>query len=383
MSEAGLHGDPAPPRRARAGGLTGWRNRLVAKPWFQSWASRLPFTRRIVRRDGEAMFDIVSGFVQSQVLRTLVELDLLRALRDRPRAVHELTAQTGLPGERMAILLQAGAALGLLKRTRDGRFQLAQKGAALLGVPGLAEMIRHHDVLYRDLADPTAFFRGQTTPELAGFWPYVFGAGAAQDPQTAARYSDLMAQSQGLVAQETLRAIPLTGVSHLMDVGGGTGAFLAAAGALAPGLRMTLFDLPAVAAQARARFDAAGMADRVTIHPGSFRDDPLPAGADAISLVRVLYDHQDSTVTALLRACFDALPPGGRLFVSEPMSGGDRPTRSGDVYFSIYTLAMGTGRTRSQARIAEMMQSIGFNGISTPKSPRPFITTVVFGAKPG
>ncbi|WP_353735716.1 methyltransferase [Okeania sp. SIO2B9] len=61
------------------------------------------------------------------------------------------------------------------------------------------------------------------------------------------------------------------------------------------------------------RFDAHGITDRVSIHAGSFRDDPLPAGADAISLIRVLYDHSDDTVAALLKAVHDRLPDGGRL----------------------------------------------------------------------
>lgn len=362
--------------------MIGWRNRLVARPWFQNWASRLPLTRGIARREGEALFDLVAGFVQSQVLFTLVELDLLRRLRDAPLAPAELARDTGISPDRMEILLQAGAALGVLTRRREGTYQLGQKGAALLGVPGLEDMIRHHDVLYRDMADPVAMFRGETDTELASFWPYVFGAGAAADPEAATRYSNLMAESQGLVAQETLRATSLRSVEHLLDVGGGTGAFLAAAANTAPELRMTLFDLPSVAPQAKERFATAGIAERVRIITGSFRDGPLPAGADCISLIRVLYDHQDDTVAALLARCLAALPPGGRLIVSEPMSGGTRPDRAGDVYFAVYTMAMQTGRVRSQARIAEMLMATGFTSISTPKPARAFVTSVVTAVKP-
>jgi len=121
-------------------------------------------------------------------------------------------------------------------------------------------------------------------------------------------------------------------VTRLMDVGGGTGAFLAAAGARHPSLDLVLFDLPAVVGPARARFAAAGMAGRITILPGSFRDDPIPPGADAISLVRVLYDHADEAVAALLAAVHAALPKGGRLIISEPMSGGDRPDAITDTF---------------------------------------------------
>ena len=77
----------------------------------------------------------------------------------------------------------------------------------MLGVPGLADMILHHRVLYRDLQDPAAFFKGETEPELASFWPYVFGAQSGIAPDVARTYSNLMTESQGLVAQDTLRQV--------------------------------------------------------------------------------------------------------------------------------------------------------------------------------
>ena len=191
-----------------------------------------------------------------------------------------------------------------------------------------------------------------------------------------------MADSQTLVAADTLRLAAFTGIRHLMDVGGGTGAFLTAVGQAHPDLRLSLFDLPAVVPEAEARFRAAGLAGRTTIHPGSFRDTALPQGADAISLVRVLYDHADTTVSALLAACLHALPPGGRLILSEPMSGGDRPDPSTDVYFSVYTLAMGTGKTRSPAQIAALLSTAGFSEIQTKWGFRPFVTSVVQARRP-
>jgi demethylspheroidene O-methyltransferase len=356
----------------RPGGLL---NRLVASRGFQRWAARFPLTRGIVRREGEAIFDLVAGFCHSQILQALVAFDIPADLLAQTRTTAALARQAGVPPDRMETLLNAGAAIGLLTRRRDGTWTLTRRGAALATVPGLAGMIRHHAVLYRDLADPVAFFRGETETELAAFWPYVFGAGAARDPETAARYSRLMADSQTLVAEDTLAALDLRTGRALMDVGGGTGAFLAAVARTAPHLRLTLFDLPAVVAPARARFEAEGTP--VTIVPGSFRDDSLPQGADTITLVRVLYDHADDTVRALLARVHAALPPGGRLVVSEPMTGGPRPERAGDAYFALYCMAMRTGRARSAGEISALLASAGFGRIAAPRPVRPFITSVV------
>jgi demethylspheroidene O-methyltransferase len=353
----------------------GLLNRLVASRGFQRWAARFPLTRSIVRREGEAIFDLVAGFCHSQVLQALVVFDIPADLLAQTRTTATLARRAGVPADRMETLLNAAAAIGLLTRRRDGTWTLTRRGAALATVPGLAGMIRHHAVLYRDLADPAAFFRGETETELATFWPYVFGAGAAQDPDTAARYSRLMADSQTLVAEDTLAVVDLRQSRALMDVGGGTGAFLSAAAAAAPHLRLTLFDLPAVVAPARARFDAARIP--VTIVPGSFRDDPLPQGADTITLVRVLYDHADDTVRALLARVHAALPPGGRLIVSEPMTGGPRPEPAGDAYFALYCMAMRTGRARSAGEIGALLAAAGFGRIAAPRARRPFITSVV------
>ncbi|WGH80275.1 methyltransferase [Jannaschia ovalis] len=369
--------DPAPPPRAAR---AGWAMRLVASRRFQSLVAATPILRRFARRDGEALFDLVAGFVHSQILSAVVELRLLHRLMDGPADAATLAAGTHVAPDRMAQLCDGASALGLMRR--DGAtWRIARRGAALLGVPGLEAMIAHHSVLYRDLADPLALLRGGET-ELSRFWPYVFGAGAAADPATARRYSDLMADSQALVTEETLRRVDLARAGTVLDVGGGTGAFLTALGRAHPGPRLHLFDLPAVVPDARARFAAAGLGDRVTITPGSFRDDPLPGGADTITLVRVLYDHDDTTVLSLLGAVHAALPPGGRLIVSEPMTGGDRPSRAGDAYFAFYCMAMQTGRARSPERIKALMAQAGFTRITDRGTTRPFVTHVLSAERP-
>ena len=353
--------------------------RLISSRKFQTWAAGFPLTRGIVRREGEALFDLLAGFCHSQVLMALVQFDIPRRLLEEPMTATQLAHVCRVPEERMVILLRASAAINLIKKKRGGRYALTQRGAALVGVPGLGAMIKHHDILYRDLADPVAFFRGETETELASFWPYVFGGG--MEPDVAATYSDLMAQSQELVAQDTLRSIDFSGIKALRDVGGGSGAFLEAVGRKYSDLELVVFDLPEVAPSSAARFDAAGMSARARFETGSFKTDVIPTGTDAISLIRVLYDHSDDTVRQLLTKCYDALPAGGRLIISEPMSGGERPERAGDAYFALYTLAMQTGKARSAAEISALCEAAGFEVVATPKPMRPFVTGCLYARK--
>ncbi|MCK0120555.1 methyltransferase domain-containing protein [Loktanella sp. F6476L] len=373
---------PADKLTTQSGPKTSRWLRLLANPKFQTWAARFPPTRRLVRREGEAMFDIVAGFCHAQILQAVVKFQLPDLLLEQPMPADALACACNVPIERMIVLINGAAALKLVKVRRDGLIGLTSRGAALAGVPGLQGMIAHHDVLYRDLSDPVAFFRGETETELAAFWPYVFGADGATDASVTARYSELMADSQSLVAADTLDVVPLHGVRRLMDVGGGTGAFLSAVGARYGDVNLTLFDLPAVAPFAQDRFEKLGLTGRTRIVSGSFRDDPLPDDADMISLVRVLYDHDDDTVRRLLRVVFAALPAAGRVLISEPMTGGAQPEKAGDAYFALYCMAMRTGRARSSAEIAGLLSDAGFTDVQIPRAKRPFITSAVVAVKP-
>ncbi|MFK7939245.1 MAG: methyltransferase [Roseovarius sp.] len=362
-------------------GLADWFMRLVAKPKFQSVASRLPFGKAMAKRDGAQIFDILQGFVASQVLTALIELGLLRRLLEGADTVENMALSCGVAHDRMAELLRAGVALGFLKKRGKSHYGLARRGAAILGVPGLELMIRHNRHFYADMADPVKLLRGEDETQLQRFWPYVFGASADVASDDASRYSELMAQSQVLVAEDTLRAISLKGARAVMDVGGGSGVFLSHVLRAYPQAHGIWMDLPEVLPSATTYMHQEALSDRVQLHPGSFRTDALPTGADVITLIRVLYDHSDATVAQLLSKVFDALPSGGRLVISEPMAGGRHPDPAGDVYFTFYTMAMGTGKTRSPERIAELCRAAGFADVRTPGSARPYITSVLTARK--
>lgn len=382
---------PAPaPVPARAGLLrrlgdwaAAWQAGKVASPAFQRWAARFPLTRPLVRKDVARLHDLVSGFVYSQVLLAVVELDLLARLARGPARPEALALEAGLSPDRMRLLCQSAAAIGLFVRGRDGRFRLGRLGAAALGAPGLTDMIRHHRSFYGDLADPVALLRGEVETELSRFWAYVRASETGgMDPAVASTYSRLMETSQRLVAEDTLDAVALTGRRHLLDIGGGTGAFLEEVARRYPDLGLTLFDLPEVSEAARLRLAGCGLDARIAVTGGSFREARFPAGADAISLIRVLYDHEIETVRALLAKVFAALPPGGLLVVSEPMSGGAKPSRSGDAYFGFYTLAMTSGRPRAPEEHLALMAEAGFTDLRSHPTQRGLITSVVTGRKP-
>ena len=262
-----------------------------------------------------------------------------------------------------------------LAKTADPAFQ-----AWAARTPLVRRLVRHHALFYRDMAVPVALLRGNTRPERADYWAYVAGGDVPE--AEAAQYSRLMATSQAMVAAEVLGSGSLPNHGTVMDVGGGTGAFLTAALRATPGLKGILFDLPTVVEGAPKHLENAGLSERIQIAPGSFRTDALPKGADLISLIRVLYDHDDGVVRQILAAVFEALPSGGKVILSEPMSGGRHPSRSGDAYFGVYTLAMTTGRPRSPERHHALLEEAGFQRARLLPACQPHITRTITAVKP-
>lgn len=357
------------------------RDRLLGSAGFRRLALRLPLTRGIARRETRALFDLCAGFVYSQVLAACVQLDLFTALRGGPLTAAEVADRCSLPAESAARLLDAAVSLRLLARRAGGRYGLGLLGAVVAAEPGIAAMVRHHAALYRDLADPVALLRAGRGEALAGYWPYAGAADAAAlDADAVAPYSALMAASQPMVAAEVLAAVRFDRFRCLLDVGGGEGAFLQAVAAEHPGLRLKLFDLPAVVERARARFAASALTVEAT--GGDFRTDPLPAGADAISLVRVVHDHDDATALALLRAARRALAPGGTLILAEPMSETPGAEPIGDAYFGLYLLAMGRGRPRTAVRLTEMLTEAGFVAPRLVPTRTPLLVRVLLARSP-
>ncbi|TQF81269.1 methyltransferase domain-containing protein [Elioraea sp. Yellowstone] len=358
------------------------RDRLLGSAGFRRLALRLPLARRIARRETRALFDLCAGFVYSQVLAACVRLELFALLRTGPLAADALAARLDLAEETARRLLDAAVSLRLLARREGDRYGLGPLGAVIAGEPGIAAMVRHHEALYRDLADPVALLRAGRGEAVAAYWPYAGAADpAALGADSVAAYSALMAASQPMVAAEVLAAVRFDRFRCLLDVGGGEGAFLEAVAARYPALGLKLFDLPAVAARARGRLAAAGLAVAVT--GGDFRRDPLPEGADALSLVRVVHDHDDATVRTLLAAARRALPPGGTLILAEPMSGTRGAGPIGEAYFGLYLLAMGRGRPRTAARLAEMLTEAGFVAPRLVRTPTPLLVRVLVARSPG
>ena len=357
------------------------RNAILGSAAFQRWASRTPIIRGIARRRAAAQFDMLAGFVYTQVLLSFVETGLIDYLNGHLRRFEEVAAHTGLGTDATDRLLKAGAALQLAESPQSGLWTLGEAGAPLSANPGATAMIRHHPLLYKDLADPLALLRANREEEtaLSAYWTYAAKGDA--DPADAAPYSALMAATQPMVSAQILDAYDFAQHHAMLDIGGGSGAFVQAVAAVTPSLEFGIFDLPDVIAVTQKRLAGTAQSSRTVLHPGSFKTDPLPNGYDLITLVRICHDHDDDVVKALLASVYNAMPIGGRLLIVEPMADAPHATRMGDAYFGLYLWAMGSGRPRPVSELTDYLKNAGFSRVNAVKTALPIITSALVGIK--
>ena len=361
--------------------------RLYAHPGLYRWSLGNPLTRWLTRRRTRKLFDLMAGFVHSQVLLGCVRLDLFRALHQAPASLTELARRSGLAPAVLQRLLVSAVALGLLEHRSQGRFGLGPLGVPLAQHEGIAQMIEHNHLLYQDMQDPLQFLNSAWSGGMAEYWPYAHEkpTPASPDLDKFTRYSQLMAASQGFVVQEILSSYFFDEHRCVLDVGAGQGRFVGELAAHAPHLKFKMFDLPPVLDLAREGLKAKGLSERVTLHPGSFLDDPLPEGADLITLVRVAHDHPDAVVRQILQKAHAALPIGGVLLLAEPMAQPDeeagQPSASADAYFHFYLLAMGAGRLRTPQELQSLMEEAGFTHVERVPNAMPIHARILLGRK--
>jgi len=367
--------------------LSVFRDKLLSKPGMYRFALSNPLTRWFTQHRTRQVFDVMAGFVHSQVLLACVRLKLFEKVMKEPKTLQELSQLTHVPEAGLQRLIQSALALNLLEQRSAYRYGLGPLGSVIAMDEGIKAMIEHNNLLYHDMVDPVAILQDSWSGQLNDYWPYAQeqSADAAHRVEHAsdayAKYSELMAASQTFVIEEILSSYLFHEHHGVLDVGAGKGRFACALAKKYPSLDVSIFDLPHVTQVSRQLIEQKGLSSRIKVHAGDFTNDVLPEGADLVTLVRIAHDHFDNVLLGLLKSIFASLPAGGTLLLAEPMAiePGEKP--HGDAYFHFYLLAMGSGRLRTPSELMHLMKLAGFTHLETVPNAMPVHTRILLGRK--
>lgn len=295
------------------------------------------------------LLDLVMGSWRAGVIGAFAELGVADAFRADALTPAQLAYRLGLERDTADRFCGAAQAVGLLAGGQDDTLVLTDLGQAL--ATDAVDSMRNFARWSGSTADratwshlPTAVRTGRS-PFAAvhgtGVWDFF-----DSHPDTAVVFDGAMTELSRHVIRPVVEAVDFSRFTSVTDVGGGRGALLAAVLAANPHLRGVLFDQPDVVARAPRVLQEAGVADRVTIAPGSFFDG-VPAGSDLYLISNVLHDWDDAHTRAILCGIATAMRPGDHIAVVEAVVGVDPRFDEAIALMDMDMLVLCDGKQRS------------------------------------
>lgn len=264
--------------------------------------------------------ELAFGAACAAAVRAAARLGVADALGDTPASAAELAQIVHTEPVPLQRLLRALCCYGIFSENGDGRFVHTE----------MSRLLREDDpnsLRYISLwcTEPWTW---EVWPRLddavrsgTSVFPETFGKGffdyLHQDAGESAHvFNRAMTTSSMQSARDVAELLDLTGVSSVVDIGGGQGHVLASLLEKHPTVHGTLLDLPGVVAKADPRLrDGGSLASRVAIVPGDCRED-IPVEAD-LYIIKNILEWDDESTRRTLRNVVATARPGARVVIIE------------------------------------------------------------------
>jgi ubiquinone/menaquinone biosynthesis C-methylase UbiE len=273
--------------------------------------------------EADEISNIAFGFMGSKALFVALDLGLFTALAGGALTAEEIGAKTGIHRDRAETLATALAGLGLLV-VEEGRYANSPAAEAFLVTGAKYDFgdylrLQVGQQMYPLLDQLEPAVRGTLSDDDTASYEQWFS-----DPDQARLYSESQHAGSLGPARQLAKKVDFSDARHLLDVGGGTGAFAITLCKRFPELTATIVDFPNVADLGRAYVAEAGLSDRVSYVDGNALKTGWPGDQDVVLMSYLLSGVPGSSHEGLIADAEKALVPGGRIVIHDFMVHEDR-----------------------------------------------------------
>ena len=305
--------------------------------------------------------EMIGGVRYTQLVYVAAKLGIADLLKDGPRSPDDLADSIGADRRNLYRVLRALASLGIFAENQDGMFELTVKAEPLQS--GVPDSERDWAILWGE----EWFYRpwgglldnvktGQTAFDdifHMGLWEYL-----GSNPEAGEAFDRAMTSRSRGDMTTALTTFDFSGISRIVDVGGGQGELISAILKAHPEMHGVLFDLPSAIEGARRLVESEGVSDRCELVGGSFFES-VPAGGDLYILQGVIHNWNDSDATVILQKCRQAIGDNGRLLIVDhvlPTGNDPSPGKISDITMMVLVGAL----ERTESEFRALLDAAGF-----------------------
>ena len=285
----------------------------------------------------ENILELAQNFMECRILHTAAELNIFTVLAEKPRSAREVADKIGSDVRATGFLLDAVAAIGLLKK-HNQTYICENSSSHLLSADSpdtILPMVLHMSHLYSRWSHLPEIVKGGTSVREE----FDF----SRNGQELRAFIGAMHSIGGPLARQIVASVGAEASRNLLDIGGGSGTYTIAFLRAVPEMRATIFDLPEVIEMARERLKKEGLLDRTTLVPGSFYEDELPQGHDLVLVSAIVHSNSLEENLDLYKKAFRALNSGGRILIRDHVMEPDRVQPKDGAVFAINMLVGTSG----------------------------------------
>jgi len=264
------------------------------------------------------LHEMICGKWVSQAIFAAAELGIADQLNNEPLSAGEVAQAVGAQAETTYRLMRALGSLGILEEHDNKCFSLTDIGQYLRSDHN--ESMRNYARLFGYESNWRAWESldksvrtGKTGYEIAygmELFDYLSG-----QPEAAKVFNDGMVVTNHAVALQVANAYDFTGIKKLIDVGGGTGALIAALLDANSDMRGIIYDLEHAAEGANKLLGERGLHERCEFVTGDFFQE-IPQTHSCI-LKSIIHDWDDERSIRILNNCVKAIAPDGKVLLVE------------------------------------------------------------------